>query len=128
MLEHRLHETMELLRSLMHFAVLRGEAPNPEKYLSRIPSIDRAEMRKANLHDELDVYKHWYGEHIKWPEKCVCEREEVELGRMLGLLSPWEDGDVDWRDPSGAVGLSGPGVPRDRCGSHGRTARRLDAA
>jgi hypothetical protein len=91
MIEHHLHDTLELVRDLMHLFVLKEEAPNPERYMYGIPSIALAEMRKANLQDELDVYRRWYSKNIKWPGKCSCEREEVELDRMLGLLSPWED-------------------------------------
>jgi len=99
MIEHHLHDTLELVRDLRHLFVLKGEAPNPERYMSGIPSIALAEMRKANLQDELDVYRRWYSKNIKWPGKCSCEREEVELDRMLGLLSPWEDGPLKriWR-------------------------------
>ena len=88
MLKHRLHETLTLVRRLMLLAVPKGGVPDPEKYMSEILAIDLAKMRKANLRDERDVFRDWYGEHIKWPLECLCEREEVELGRMLGLLSP----------------------------------------
>jgi hypothetical protein len=80
----RLHETMALVHSLSHLFVLKGEAPNPERYLSGIPSIDLEERRKANLQDELDIYRVWWGEHVRWEKakKCLCEREEVELDRL----------------------------------------------
>jgi len=90
MLKHRLYETIELVHSLMHLFVIKREAPNPEKYMSGIPSIDLAEMRKANLHDELDVYRHWYSQHIKWPPKCLCEREQVAVGlERKWRTHPW---------------------------------------
>ena len=84
MVRHRLHETIGLVRSLSHLFVLKGEAPNPERYLSGIPEIDLAEMRKANLQDELDIYRVWWGRHVRWEKakECRCEREEVELDRL----------------------------------------------
>ena len=87
---YRLHETVGLVRSLSHLFVLKGEAPNPERYLSGIPEIDLADMRKANLQDELDVYRGWWGEHVRWEKakECLCKREEVELDPQSGLLSP----------------------------------------
>ena len=88
MLEHRLDETQALVRSLMHLAVLKGEVPFPERYKSGIPSVDLAMAAEGDAHDYLDVYRHWYSENIKWPEECLCEPEEVEVGRMRGLLSP----------------------------------------
>ena len=90
MVRHRLHETMELVRHLSHHFVLKGEAPNPKRYLSGIPSIDLAEMRKANLQDELDIYRVWWGRHVRWDKakECLCERKPVELDRLYGLLSP----------------------------------------
>ena len=88
MLEHRLHATIDLVQSLMHLFIIKGEVPNHEEYASGIVAIDLAEMRKAELHDELDVYRHWYGKYIKWPEECLCEREEVELDSLYGLLGP----------------------------------------
>ena len=90
MVRHRLHETMELVRHLSHHFVLKGEAPNPERYLSGIPSSDLAEMRKANLQDELDIYRVWWGRHVRWDKakECLCERKPVELDRLYGLLSP----------------------------------------
>jgi len=86
MLEHRLDETIKLVRSLMDLFVRKGEAPNPENYMSGIPSIDLAEMRKANLHDERDVYRHWYSQHIKWPPKCLCERDPCVPCRQIGFV------------------------------------------
>jgi hypothetical protein len=90
MVRHRLHETMELVRHLSHHFVLKGEAPNPERYLSGIPSSDLAEMRKANLQDELDIYRVWWGRHVRWDKakECLCERKPVELDQLYGLLSP----------------------------------------
>ena len=84
MVRHRLHETIGLVRSLSHLFVLKGEAPNPERYLSGIPEIDLADMRKANLQDELDIYRVWWGRHVRWEKakECRCEREEVELDRL----------------------------------------------
>jgi hypothetical protein len=87
---YRLHETVELIRSLFHLFVLKGEAPNPERYLSGVPEIDLEERRKANLQDELDVYRVWWGEHVRWEKAkdCLCERKPVELDPQSGLLSP----------------------------------------
>ena len=98
MLEHRLHETQALVRSLMHLAVLKGEVPFPERYKSGIPSVDLAMAAEGDAHGYLDVYRHWYSENIKWPEECLYEREEVEVGRMRSLLSP-EAGQLErrWR-------------------------------
>ena len=86
----RLHETMALVHSLSHLFVLKGEAPNPERYLSGIPEIDLADRRKANLQDELDVYRFWWDKHVLWDKakKCLCERKPVELDQQSGLLSP----------------------------------------
>lgn len=90
MLKHRLHETLELIQSLMHLFVIRGRVPNHEEYQSGIASIDLAEMREANLHDELDVYRLWWDKHIRWSQakECICSQEQVELDLLYGLLSP----------------------------------------
>ena len=90
MVRHRWHETIALVHSLSHLFVLKGEAPNPERYLSGIPEIDLADMRKANLQDELDVYRLWWDKHVLWDKakECLCERKPVELDPQSGLLSP----------------------------------------
>ena len=89
MLKYRLHETVGLIRSLMHLFVIKGEVPNHEEYQSGIVSIDLAEMREASLYDELDVYRLWWDKHIGWYQarESVCSREEVELDLLHGLLS-----------------------------------------
>ena len=85
MLKHRLHETLELIQSLMHLFVIRGRVPNHEEYQSGIASIDLAEMREANLHDELDVYRLWWDKHIRWSQakECICSQEQVELDLFI---------------------------------------------
>ena len=89
MLKYRLHETVGLIRSLMHLFIIKGEVPNHEEYARGIVAIDLAEMRGASLQDELDVYRHWWDTHVKWDQakECVCSREEVELDLLHGLLS-----------------------------------------
>ena len=47
MLKHRLHETIELIRGLMHLLIIKGEVPNHEEYRSGIASIALGEMREG---------------------------------------------------------------------------------
>jgi|TARA_B110000263_G_scaffold207578_1_gene188979 hypothetical protein len=93
MLEHRLQETLTLLRALMGIIVLRRDLPLPKKYKGSLDSLALKHSEDINSKDEIDVYRHWYSEHIKWDklEVCLCQKIERKDDDGFGrtMIEPW---------------------------------------
>lgn len=93
MLEYRLQETLTLLRALMGIMVLRGDLPMPKEYKDGLGSLALQHSEDINSKDEIDVYRHWYSEHIKWDklEVCLCQKTELkdDAGFSRTMIEPW---------------------------------------
>jgi len=91
MLDLRFHETLTLVRGLMHVMILNEEVEVPEEFKSGLPSIDLHLSKQKDQHDHLDVYRGWYAKYVKWPKECLCSREDVtmESGTTLSRSAPW---------------------------------------
>jgi hypothetical protein len=71
--------------------ILNQEVEVPEEFKSGLPSIDLHLSKQKGQHDYLDVYRGWYANYVKWPEECLCSREDVvmESGTTLSRSAPW---------------------------------------
>ena len=88
MLEQHLGETVDLTLKLMYVLVRNGDIAMPDHFdiTTGLPSL----LDVGDAEDEIDVYRDWYKEHIKWPEECLVRKETVEIGSMPHeVFSPW---------------------------------------
>tara|TARA_B100000809_G_C15027284_1_gene490645 strand:+ start:119 stop:1042 length:924 start_codon:yes stop_codon:yes gene_type:complete len=88
MCEHQLGPIAELNLKLMTIMIRNGDIPMPDHFdiTTGLPSL----LDLGDAEDEVDIYRNWYMEHIRWPEECVVGKETLEVGSMpYEVFSPW---------------------------------------